>query len=99
MFRVLLLSALLLIGRAVQAAPLAGEFASIDGVFCPLKRGAVSRFWWSIPHRNAASLVNTQICRRCMTLMANAVWWCLRSHRIPSIRNWKQQAKSKPSVR
>ncbi len=31
MFRVLLLSVLLLIGRAVQAAPLTGEFASIDG--------------------------------------------------------------------
>ncbi len=31
MFRVCLLGVLLLIGRAVQAAPLAGEFASIDG--------------------------------------------------------------------
>ena len=31
MFRVLLLSVLLLIGRAVQAAPLTAEFASIDG--------------------------------------------------------------------
>lgn len=31
MFRMLLLSALLLIGRTVQAAPVSGEFASIDG--------------------------------------------------------------------
>ena len=31
MFRLLLLSALLLLGRAVQAAPVSGEFASIDG--------------------------------------------------------------------
>ncbi|WP_170456913.1 glutathione peroxidase [Ruegeria arenilitoris] len=31
MFRMLLLSALLLIGRTVQAAPVSGEFPSIDG--------------------------------------------------------------------
>ncbi|WP_170451881.1 glutathione peroxidase [Ruegeria arenilitoris] len=31
MFRMLLLSALLLIGRTVQAAPVSGEFLSIDG--------------------------------------------------------------------
>ena len=31
MFRLLVLSALLLIGRMVQAAPVSGEFASIDG--------------------------------------------------------------------
>ncbi|EEX08991.1 glutathione peroxidase [Ruegeria lacuscaerulensis ITI-1157] len=31
MFRMLLLSALLLIGRTVQAAPVSGEFSSIDG--------------------------------------------------------------------
>ena len=31
MFRMLLLSALLLIGRMVQAAPVSGEFPSIDG--------------------------------------------------------------------
>ncbi|WP_171184770.1 glutathione peroxidase [Ruegeria sp. HKCCC2117] len=31
MFRLLLLTALILLGRAVQAAPVTGEFASIDG--------------------------------------------------------------------
>ena len=37
MVRVFLLTALILIGRAVQAAPVSGEFASIDGGTLPIE--------------------------------------------------------------